>query len=72
MAKTKNQKEQKQVPEQEPKKDLDREEPQRADSPALPYAIVGIGASAGGLEALEQFFTHTPGDTGLAFVVIMH
>ena len=34
--------------------------------------IVGIGASAGGLEALEQFFGHTPKNSGLAFVVIQH
>jgi two-component system CheB/CheR fusion protein len=34
--------------------------------------IVGIGASAGGLEALEQFFENTPKDTGMAFVVIQH
>jgi two-component system CheB/CheR fusion protein len=33
---------------------------------------VGIGASAGGLEALEQFFGHMPVDSGLAFVVIQH
>lgn len=34
--------------------------------------IVGIGASAGGLEALEQFFDACPSDTGAAFVVIQH
>lgn len=34
--------------------------------------IVGIGASAGGLEALETFFAHIPADTGMAFVVIQH
>jgi len=34
--------------------------------------VVGIGASAGGLEALEQFFTHAPPDTGMAFVVVQH
>lgn len=34
--------------------------------------IVGIGASAGGLEALKEFFTHIPDDTGLAFVVVQH
>jgi two-component system CheB/CheR fusion protein len=33
---------------------------------------VGIGASAGGLVALEQFFEHLPLDTGLAFVVVQH
>lgn len=34
--------------------------------------VVAIGASAGGLEALERFFTHCPPDTGAAFVVIQH
>ncbi|HLN73826.1 MAG TPA: chemotaxis protein CheB, partial [Prolixibacteraceae bacterium] len=34
--------------------------------------IVGIGASAGGLQALEEFFTHVPADSGMAFVVIQH
>jgi two-component system CheB/CheR fusion protein len=33
---------------------------------------VGIGASAGGLEALEDFFDNMPPETGLAFVVIQH
>ncbi len=37
-----------------------------------PFAIVGMGASAGGLEALIQFFHHAPMDGGLAFVVIQH
>jgi two-component system CheB/CheR fusion protein len=36
------------------------------------FPIVSIGASAGGLEALEQFFQNMPGNTGLAFVVIQH
>lgn len=34
--------------------------------------VVGIGASAGGLEALQDFFRNMPLDTGLAFVVIQH
>ncbi len=34
--------------------------------------IVGIGASAGGVEALEAFFRAVPQDNGLAFVVITH
>jgi two-component system CheB/CheR fusion protein len=33
---------------------------------------VGIGASAGGLEALTELFRHLPDDTGMAFVVIQH
>jgi two-component system, chemotaxis family, CheB/CheR fusion protein len=34
--------------------------------------IVGIGASAGGLEAIEQFFTSMPPDSGIAFVIVQH
>jgi two-component system CheB/CheR fusion protein len=34
--------------------------------------IIGIGASAGGLEALEQFFAHVPAQSGLAYVVVQH
>ncbi|HLP14840.1 MAG TPA: chemotaxis protein CheB [Bacteroidota bacterium] len=36
------------------------------------FYIVGIGASAGGLEALEQFFSHMRPDSGMGFVVIQH
>ncbi len=36
------------------------------------FPIVGIGASAGGLEALEHFFVNMPKDNGMAFVVIQH
>jgi two-component system CheB/CheR fusion protein len=41
-------------------------------STSLSFPIVGIGASAGGLEALEQFFGNMPKDSGMAFVVIQH
>ena len=34
--------------------------------------VVGIGASAGGLEAFEQFFAHLPPDTGLVFILVSH
>jgi chemotaxis protein methyltransferase CheR/two-component system CheB/CheR fusion protein len=34
--------------------------------------IIGIGSSAGGLEAMEQFFTHLPSACGAAFVVVQH
>lgn len=37
-----------------------------------PTYIVGIGASAGGLEALEKFFRAMPVNSGMAFVVIRH
>ena len=34
--------------------------------------VCGIGASAGGIEALQQFFGSLPTDLGLAYVVIVH
>ncbi|MEO0935468.1 MAG: chemotaxis protein CheB, partial [Cyanobacteria bacterium J06641_2] len=34
--------------------------------------VVGIGASAGGLQALEKFFENMPSDSGAAFVVVQH
>ncbi|MEI6196450.1 MAG: chemotaxis protein CheB, partial [Verrucomicrobiota bacterium] len=37
-----------------------------------PFPIVGMGASAGGLEALEQFLGHVPAGCGMAFVIIQH
>jgi len=40
--------------------------------PIKPSHIIGIGASAGGLSALEQFFDNMPSDSGMAFVVIQH
>ena len=40
--------------------------------PAAAFYVVGVGASAGGLDALEHFFGAMPEDTGMAFVVIQH
>src|SRR6187455_825604 len=37
-----------------------------------PLHVVGVGASAGGLDALERFFEHVPIDTGMAFVIVQH
>lgn len=37
-----------------------------------PSLYVGIGASAGGLEALEDFLAYTPVDTGLSFIIVQH
>ncbi|QDU93092.1 chemotaxis protein CheB [Lignipirellula cremea] len=67
-----------QPPEQQdrscPEQDSDGTPP---DSPspeqnASPFFIVGVGASAGGLEALERMFAATPIDTGMAFIVLQH
>ena len=35
-------------------------------------SVVGIGASAGGIEAFHGFFENVPADSGLAFVVVLH
>ncbi|MDQ6809491.1 MAG: PAS domain S-box protein [Verrucomicrobiota bacterium] len=40
--------------------------------PNEPAAVVGLGASAGGIAALQQFFSDMPPESGLAFVVVMH
>jgi two-component system CheB/CheR fusion protein len=48
-----------------------------AEAPAvveqdIGFPVVGIGASAGGLEAFEKFFAHMPPDSGMAFVLVQH
>lgn len=48
------------------------ESPEVTKSKSNSFHIVGIGASAGGLEALEQFFRNLTSGNGLAFVVIQH
>jgi two-component system, chemotaxis family, CheB/CheR fusion protein len=49
-------------------------EPLPESSTNLPakFPIVGIAASAGGLEAFTQLLNHLPVDTGMAFVLILH
>ena len=37
-----------------------------------PYLVVGVGASAGGLEAFSKLLTALPPDTGMAFVLVQH
>ena len=36
------------------------------------FLVVGLGASAGGVQALRSFFSHVPADTNMAYVVILH
>lgn len=44
-----------------------------SEKPEQPqFYVVGIGASAGGLQAIEQFLRHTPNDANLSFVIIQH
>jgi two-component system, chemotaxis family, CheB/CheR fusion protein len=47
--------------------------PQSPSSGAsAPFPVVGVGASAGGVEAFSQLLTNLPLDTGMAFVLIPH
>src|SRR4028119_2088093 len=48
---------------------LDIEQSAKTDAP---FPIVGIAASAGGLEAFTELLGHLPVDTGMAFVLIQH
>jgi len=43
-----------------------------ATAPDLGLPVVGIGCSAGGLEALERFLTHMPPNAGVALVIVQH
>jgi two-component system, chemotaxis family, CheB/CheR fusion protein len=43
-----------------------------SSSPSALFPIVGIGASAGGLEAFIELLSHLPMDSGMAFVLIQH
>src|SRR5688500_6959979 len=40
--------------------------------PRLDFPVVGMGASAGGLEAFIDFFKAMPSDAGIAFVLVQH
>ena len=45
----------------------------RSETSAAPkLLVVGLGASAGGIQALRTFFSHVPADSGSAYVVILH
>src|ERR1700753_3996748 len=43
-----------------------------SETPTLDRYIVAIGASAGGLEAIHEFFDNMPENSGLTFIVIQH
>ena len=36
------------------------------------FLVVGLGASAGGVQALRDFFSHVPAETNMAYIVILH
>ena len=54
----------------DPEKDIDMLD--EKDKGILPFPLVGIGASAGGIGALERFFENVPADSGMAFVILLH
>lgn len=51
---------------------LDSEDRNNLARSSLNFPVVGIGASAGGLEALLRFFEHMPSGSGMAFLVTLH
>jgi two-component system CheB/CheR fusion protein len=54
------------------KKANTKQKPQAQESIKDDFLIVGLGASAGGIQALQEFFRHVPADSGMAYVVILH
>ena len=46
--------------------------PLKVSASSSPLPVVGLGASAGGLEALEHFIAAVPANCGLAFVAVTH
>jgi two-component system CheB/CheR fusion protein len=58
----------------EPKSSAPADPEEREDlaRSTLSFPVVGLGASAGGLDALVRFFEHMPPRPGMAFVVILH
>jgi two-component system CheB/CheR fusion protein len=55
---------------EESAKIVSKAKPARQENALFP--IIGIGASAGGLEALERFLGHVPEGSGMAFVIVQH
>ncbi|MGB8247805.1 MAG: chemotaxis protein CheB, partial [Chlorobium sp.] len=53
-----------------PKKESEQKTEQIAAERSFP--VIGIGASAGGLEAIELFLKHVPYPSGMAFVIVQH
>ncbi|HWG67352.1 MAG TPA: chemotaxis protein CheB [Rhodanobacteraceae bacterium] len=61
----------------EDKSEVDHEtgiphDPDTRERSDLPFPVVGLGASAGGLIALKQLLGNLPRDSGMSFVVILH
>src|SRR5437763_1686571 len=63
-----------QMTKRSPRKQADSRPKQVAPSavPGKPFPIVGVGASAGGLEAFSHLLRHLPTDSGMGFVLVQH
>ena len=59
-------------PERRQKKPIQAIPETPAPQPRVSFPIVGVGASAGGLEALEEFLGNVPAGSGLAVVIVQH
>lgn len=55
---------------EKPLGDIEQTDVKRAE--AVDFPVVGIGASAGGLEALEIFLSNVPENTGIAYIIVQH
>ncbi|MDN5871372.1 MAG: chemotaxis protein CheR, partial [Nitrococcus sp.] len=62
----------KRTPPESPGTADDAQDPRKARREGRPFPIVGIGASAGGLEAFTELLKHLPADTGMGFVLVQH
>ncbi|MBX2800851.1 MAG: PAS domain-containing protein [Myxococcales bacterium] len=51
---------------------IDPATPEPSKVPALEHLVVGVGASAGGLQALQELFEQLPSTSGVSFVVVQH
>ena len=47
-------------------------QPHPGENGGGPFLVIGLGASAGGIKALQEFFAHVPPRSGAAYVVILH
>src|ERR1041385_6456706 len=50
----------------------ERADESEQDRPVGAFPVVGVGASAGGLEAFRDLLKHLPLDTGMGFVLVQH
>jgi two-component system CheB/CheR fusion protein len=59
-------------PDQGDEQSSQKSKPGKQSKQPISYPIVGLGASAGGLKALLEFFEQMPAESGMSFVVILH